>query len=128
MLELPPLTNWTGKLSLKFINYAQSSTNEDQNGSALSLDRAGCFVYFDDQLVDCLMISKKGKNKIQPDSLSININEASLKKGKLTRMVLIVKDIEKDLPYIGSVSVSAKSLMSMAFNKTHQVKLPLYDQ
>ena len=75
---------------------------EDEMLQALPRDRLGCFVQYDNQFVDVLMI-KDGAHMIKPDELILTMNDS--KETSDPSLVFLVKDIQKDEPYVGSVSI-----------------------
>ena len=50
--------------------------------------------------------------------------ELSLK-DKYHKFAMIVKDIENNQPYLGSVTVSVQHLFALDRNKLHKIRLPL---
>jgi hypothetical protein len=74
----------------------------------LPKERLGCFVQYDNQFVDVLMI-KEGAHTIKSDNLILTLGES--KETSDPSLVLLVKDIQKDEPYVGSVSISRSILV-----------------
>lgn len=85
-------------LTIKF----KDVVHEEDMVGQLSNERTGCFVQYNNQFVDVLTL-KDGAQLSKQESITLNIqNNLNEPEPKL---VLIVKDIQNDDPYVGSVSI-----------------------
>lgn len=90
----------------------------------LPRERLGCFVQYDNQFVDVLMI-KQGAHTIKPDEITVNL--ADSKETSDPSLVLLVKDIQKDDPYVGSVSIFRSILLEGQIGKKYTMWITLFD-
>jgi hypothetical protein len=82
---------------------------EDDMVETLPNERLGCFLSYNGQFVDVIMI-KEGSMMIKPDSHTFELTAS--KKPTEDKLAIIVKDIQKDEPYAGSVSIPKEILLA----------------
>ena len=90
----------------------------------LPRDRLGCFVQYDNQFIDVLMI-KDGAHTIKSDELTLTLIES--KETSDPSLVFLVKDIQKDEPYVGSVSIFRSIILEGQFSKKYPMWITLFD-
>ena len=90
----------------------------------LPKSRIGCFVQVNDKFVDAIMI-KEGAATPKPDSITVTLDESQ--NGKEPKVVFIVKDIQEDEPYVGSVSVPRTILLEGKLDTTYTQWITLFD-
>ena len=91
---------------------------------ALPRERLGCFVQYDNQFIDVLMI-KDGAHTIKPDELTLALGDS--KETSDPSLVFLVKDIQKDEPYVGSVSIFRSILLEGQPGKKYTMWITLFD-
>ena len=79
---------------------------------------------YDNQFIDVLMI-KEGAHMVKSDELTVTL--ADSKETSDPSLVLLVKDIQKDEPYVGSVSIFRSILLEGVLNKTYEMWITLFD-
>lgn len=97
---------------------------EDHMAEQLPRERLGCFVQYDNQFIDVLMI-KEGAHTIKSDELTLTL--ADSKETSDPSLVFLVKDIQKDEPYVGSVSIFRSVLLEGELNKKYPMWVTLFD-
>lgn len=97
---------------------------EDHMADQLPRERLGCFVQYDNQFVDVLMI-KAGAHMIKSDELTLTLVDS--KETSDPSLVFLVKDIQKDEPYVGSVSIFRSVLLEGELNKKYSMWITLFD-
>lgn len=97
---------------------------EEQMVDMLPRERIGCFIQYDNQFVDVLMI-KQGAHMLKPDELTVTL--ADSKETSDPSLVFLIKDIQKDEPYVGSVSVFRSILLEGEVGKTYSMWITLFD-
>lgn len=105
-------------LTIKF----KDIVHEEDMVGQLSNERTGCFVQYNNQFVDVLTL-KDGAQLSKQESITLNLqnNEDDPK------LVLIVKDIQNDEPYVGSVSISRSILMEGIPGQVYNMWITLFD-
>ena len=84
----------------------------------------GCFVFYDGNFHDALMI-QEGAHMIKPDSLKLSLDDSP--KDEDPKLVFIVKHLQKDEPYVGSVSIARSILHEGMLNYTYEMWITLFD-
>lgn len=68
---------------------------------------------------------KQGAHTIKPDEITVNL--ADSKETSDPSLVLLVKDIQKDDPYVGSVSIFRSILLEGQIGKKYTMWITLFD-
>ena len=68
---------------------------------------------------------KEGAHTIKSDELTLNLNDS--KETSDPSLVFLVKDIQKDEPYIGSVSIFRSILLEGEVGKKYTMWITLFD-
>ena len=97
---------------------------DEEIGGLLPNARLGCFVQYKDKFLDAIMI-QEGAQVIKPDSISVPLEDGA--PGSDPRLVLIVKDIQNDEPYAGSVSIPRSILLEGTLGQTYDQWITLFD-
>lgn len=97
---------------------------DEEIGGSLPNARLGCFVQYKDKFLDAIMI-QEGAQAIKPDSISVPLEDGA--PGSDPRLVLIVKDIQNDEPYAGSVSIPRSILLEGTLGQTYDQWITLFD-
>ena len=99
---------------------------EDDMADQLPNSRIGCFVQYDGDLQDALMI-QEGAHAIKPDSLTLDLADSRIPGNADPRLVFIVKDIQNEEPYVGSVSIPRSIILEGQSEKTYKMWITLFD-
>ena len=99
---------------------------EDEVQDQLPTSRIGCFVQYDGQFVDALMIQGAGQ-MIKPDNVTFNLEDSKNEEEADPRLVLILKDIENDEPYVGSVSIGRSILKEGNKGQAYSMWITLFE-
>ena len=99
---------------------------EDEFQDQLPTSRIGCFVQYDSQFVEALMIQGSGQ-MIKPDNVTVALDDSKTAGETDPRLVLILKDIEKDEPYVGSVSIARSILKEANKGQAYTMWITLFD-
>ena len=99
---------------------------EDEVQDQLPTSRIGCFVQYDGQFVDALMIQGAGQ-MIKPDNVTFTLEDGKKDDEAEPRLVLILKDIENDEPYVGSVSIGRSILAEGNKGQSYAMWITLFD-
>ena len=97
---------------------------EDDMEGQLPTARIGCFVQYGGQFLDVLMI-QEGAHTIKPDNMTLDLND--LPGSPDPKVVFIIKDIQDDEPYVGSVSIARSILLEGVPGTKHVMWVTLFD-
>lgn len=97
---------------------------EDNMEGELPTSRIGCFVQYNGTFVDVVMI-QEGAQMIKPDNIQFKLENDP--NDQDPRVVLIIKDIQNDEPYVGSVSIARSIFLESALNTHHKMWITLFD-
>jgi hypothetical protein len=64
---------------------------------------------------------------IKPDNIKINLSISKSISDRDPKIVFIVKDIENDEPYVGSVSILRSTFLDGELDVTHRMWVTLFD-
>ena len=120
--EYKNLTTMPPKYQLK-ARFLDCVLEDDMEGQ-LPTARIGCFVQYGGQFLDVLMIAE-GAHTIKPDSMMLGLPD--LPGIADPRVVFIIKDIQDDEPYVGSVSIARSILLEGKPDVPHQMWVTLFD-
>ena len=81
---------------------------------------------YDGQFIDALMIHGTGQT-IKPDNVTLNLEDSKTPNETDPKLVLIVKDIENDEPYVGSVSIARSILKESNRGQVYSMWVTLFD-
>lgn len=90
----------------------------------LPLTRTGFFVQYDGKYVDALMI-RGGGQMLKSDNTNLILKDSLTDSDP--KFVIIVKDIQNDDPYIGSVSIARSIFAEGDLGKTYKMWITLFD-
>ena len=90
----------------------------------LPIQRTGFFVQYDGKYVDALMV-REGGQMIKPDNTSVELKDSP--NDSDPKLVIIVKDIQNDDPYIGSVSIARSIITEGDLGKSYKMWITLFD-
>jgi hypothetical protein len=97
---------------------------EDNMEGELPTARIGCFVQYNGTFVDVVMI-QEGAQTIKPDNINFKLEDEA--NDQDPKVVLIIKDIQNDEPYVGSVSIARSIFLEGAINTPHKMWITLFD-
>ena len=97
---------------------------EDEMVDELPNERLGCFLSYNGEFVDVIMI-KEGSLMIKPDTYNLDLTPS--KNPAEDKLAIIVKDIQKDEPYVGSVSIPREILIGGKVGQTYSQWITLFD-
>jgi hypothetical protein len=86
--------------------------------------RIGCFVQYAGKFVDVVMI-QEGAQMIKPDNITFPLEE--IIGNPDPKVVLIIKDIQDDEPYVGSVSISKQIFVEGKPGTPYKMWITLFD-
>jgi hypothetical protein len=86
--------------------------------------RAGCFVQYDGNFVEAIMI-KDGTQQIKPTVLTFDLNDSD--RNDDPRIVFVIKDLMEGEPYVGSVSIPRSIVLEGELNETYKMWITLFD-
>jgi hypothetical protein len=107
-------------ISIKILDVVLEDNMEDQ----LPTSRIGCFVQYAGSFLDVLMI-QEGAHTIKPDNIQFKLDDDP--NDQDPKVVLIIKDIQNDEPYVGSVSIARSIFLEGQLNHTHKMWITLFD-
>lgn len=87
-------------------------------------ERLGCFIQYDGEFSEVVMI-KEGTHQIKPDTYVLNLVDGQ--PGDDPKTVLIIKDIQNDEPYAGSISIQRSIFLEGDLNTPHTQWITLFD-
>ena len=90
----------------------------------LPRQRIGCFVSYQGDFVDVLMI-KEGGHQVKRDHITVPLDEA--KGDPNPKLTFLVKDIANDEDVVGSLSIPKSILLDGEKNLTYSMWLTLFD-
>jgi hypothetical protein len=97
---------------------------EDNMEGQLPTSRIGCFVQYAGSFLDVLMI-QEGAHTIKPDNIKFKLDDDP--NDQDPKVVLIIKDIQNDEPYVGSVSIARSNFLDGQINQPHKMWITLFD-
>lgn len=97
--------------------------HEEEMVGLLQNDRTGCFIQYNNQFVDALLLQEQ---LAKQESLTVNL-EDNLNDNEEPKLVFIVKDIQNENPYVGSVSIAKSILMEGNLNQPYSMWITLFD-
>lgn len=97
---------------------------EDNMEGQLPTSRIGCFVQYNGTFVDVCMI-QEGAQMIKPDNIDFKLEDDPDEMDP--KVVLIIKDIQDDEPYVGSVSINRSIFIEGQLNVPHKMWITLFD-
>ena len=97
---------------------------EDDMEGQLPTARIGCFVQYKGTFVDVIMI-QEGVQMIKPDNLTFKLDDDP--NDQDPKVVFIIKDIQNDEPYVGSVSIPRSIFVEGGVNNTFKMWITLFD-
>ena len=95
---------------------------DDQLTIDLPNERLGVFVQYNDTFIDAIMI-QQGQQMIKKEYVTIKMDNGV----QDPKVVLIVKDIQNDEPYAGSVSIPRHIILEGELNKPYVQWVTLFD-
>ena len=110
------------ELTLKFLDIR---LEENQVG-LLPKARTGCFLQYDGNFVDVIMI-KEGAQMVKPDTVSLALTDSTDPSKDDPELVFILKDIQNDDPYVGSISMLRSMVLDGQLNHPYQMWFTLFD-
>ena len=97
---------------------------DEEVGDSLPNHRLGCFVKYNDNIVDAIMI-REGSQMIKSDTITIPLVDGV--PGTDPNVSIICKDIQNDEPYAGSVSISRSILLEGKVDQVYTQWVTLFD-
>ena len=86
--------------------------------------RTGFFIQYDGKYVDALMIRGAGQ-MLKPDNTNLVLKDSP--NDSDPKFVIIVKDIQNDDPYVGSVSIARSILTEGDLGRSYKMWITLFD-
>ena len=102
------------ELKLRFLDIRL----EDDQVGLLPKARTGCFLQYDGNFVDVIMI-KEGAQMVKPDTVTIPLADSTDPAKKDPELVFILKDIQNDDPYVGSISILRSVICEGQLNQAY---------
>lgn len=99
---------------------------EDDMVETLPNERLGCFIQYEGQFLDVIMI-KEGVHQIKSDTITVPLADVEGQPGEDPKTVIIVKDIQNDEPYAGSISIQRSIFLEGDLNVPHTQWVTLFD-
>lgn len=90
----------------------------------LPATRTGFFIQYDGKYVDALMI-RGGGQMLKPDNCNLVLKDSPADSDP--KFVIIVKDIQNDDPYVGSVSINRSILTEGDLGRSYKMWITLFD-
>jgi hypothetical protein len=94
------------EVKLKFLDVRL----EEDQVQLLPRARTGCFLQYNSNFVDVLMI-REGAQMVKPDTYTLSLDDAADAAKADPELVFIVKDIQNDDPYVGSISIPRSTII-----------------
>ena len=96
--------------------------------SKIYSDSLGCFIYYNEALCDCLVKKRSKMQMTKPESHTIEIDGTRIMSGVDPCLILIVKDMIRSVPYVGSVRIKSSTLLKSQLGGPYKMKLTLFGE
>ena len=96
----------------------------DEDTDDLPTQRTGFFIQYDGKYVDALMIRGLGQ-MLKPDNTNLMLKDSATDADP--KFVIIVKDIQNDDPYVGSVSIARSIFLEGDLGRSYKMWITLFD-